>query len=79
MSEQQLPSGYRVSHDLIATSRWIVSYKGDPFLFEEKVNALGETRVKTFKTKRAATQAAMDHADMIARLEAQRSTNLAGS
>lgn len=77
MSEQQLPSGYRVSHDLIATSRWIVSYKGDPYLFEERINALGETRIKTFKTKRDATQAAIDPADMIARLEAQNNTNLA--
>lgn len=72
MNEKQLPSGYRVSHDLIATSRWIVSYKGDPYLFEERVNALGETRIKTFKTKRAATQAAIGHAEMIATLETQR-------
>jgi hypothetical protein len=69
-NQQQLPPGYHVGHDLIATSRWIVSYKGDPFLFVEKVNALGETRIKTFKTKKAAIQAVIDHVAYLDRLEA---------
>jgi len=71
MTGEQLPPGYRISRDLIATSRWVVSYQGDPFLFVERVNALGEERIKTFKTKRAARQAVVDHVNLIAALEAQ--------
>lgn len=71
MSNPQLPPGYQVSRDVTFSSRWIVSYRGDPFFFVEKVNALGEERIKTFKTKRAATQAVLDHAKRVAELEAQ--------
>jgi hypothetical protein len=44
------------------TSRWIVSYKGDPYLLVDTVGAHSKERIQTFKTKRAATLAAQEHA-----------------
>lgn len=65
------PAGYQVSRYLYARSRWVVSYRGDPFFFTEKAGALGEERIKTFKTKRAAMQAIEEHLARIAVLEGQ--------
>lgn len=67
----ELPRGYEVSRDVIAPSRWMVSYKGDPFFFMERTNAIGGERIKTFKTKGEAIQAIREHVAMIADLKAQ--------
>ena len=66
---EPLPPGYQVVRYLYAPSRWIVSYKGDPHYFTEKVNALGEERIKTFKTKAATKEALREHLERVAELE----------
>ncbi len=71
-TQQQLPAGYRISKDLIATSRWVVSYQGDPYFFVEKSGTSGQEHIKTFKTKSAAILAIEEHITMINRLESLR-------
>lgn len=69
MSTESLPPEYHISKDPIFASRWVVSYKGDPYLFIEKVGASGQERIKTFKTQKSAYQAIKDHVAMIEMLE----------
>ncbi len=65
----ELPPGYHIGKSLDAPSRWIVSYRGNPFFFVEKINALGEERMKTFKTKGQARERLETHLKEIAQLE----------
>ena len=69
-SETPLPRHYRVGRAVWAKSRWIVFYKGDPEFFVEKVNALGEERIKTFATKKTAIEAIVKHEEYVAKLNA---------
>jgi hypothetical protein len=63
-----IPYGYLISRDLDSPWRWVVSYKGDPFLFIKKTRF--SERIRTFRTKKAASDYLQAHLAEIARLRA---------